>query len=131
MWNKCHAWDKTKVYKNSKLGENGIWFDVWENFFFFTFLFLCQNHYQVSINWESFCFFVFCVCQSPLRLQLHIQKNFRWSQGGRCPPSPPSGSATGGSWSIWRTRRVRDLEVKRDGILFIAHQLILMVYISY
>ena len=84
LWNKCQTWDKTKAYKSSKLGEKELMF---EKTFFLLFFFLCQNHFQVTINWNHF-FLSFSLCQSLLRLQLHIQRNFRWSQGGRCPLAP-------------------------------------------
>ena len=73
---------------------------MFENFFFFTFFFLCHNHFPVSTNWESFFPFFF-LCQSALRWQLHMQWNFRWSHEGggggvvsAGDPLPPSGSAT-------------------------------------
>ena len=34
LWNRCQTWDKTKAYKNNRIDERGIWFDVGEIFFF-------------------------------------------------------------------------------------------------
>ena len=42
-----------------------------------------------SFNHLELFFPFFFLWQSPLRLQLHMQGNFRWSQGGKCPPRPP------------------------------------------
>ena len=44
-----------------------------------------------------FFFFFFPSCQNvnTLKSSLLFLKNSRRSQGGRCPPSPPSGSASG------------------------------------
>ena len=39
-------WDKTKAYKNNKLGENGLMFEKKKKFS--TFLFLCQNLESLS-----------------------------------------------------------------------------------
>ena len=60
---------------------------MFENFFFFffTFLFLRHNHFQITTDWESFFFLSFSLCQSPL----HLQRNYRWSQGGQVPPLTP------------------------------------------
>ena len=72
---------------------------------FFHFLFLVSKSLKFQPSRSHFFFSFSCV--SPLRLQLHIQGNFRWSQGGTCPTSPPSGFATGqnqahsnGSWIL-------------------------------
>ena len=78
LWNNYQTWDKTKAYKNSKLGEKDL---TLRKLFFFTFLFLCQTTFKLQPI-ESHFFLSFSFCQSPL----HIQRNFRWST---CPPWPP------------------------------------------
>ena len=88
LWNNYQTWDKTKAYKSSKLGEKDLMF---EKFFFFKLSFSCVITIFKLQPIGSHFFLSFSLCQSPL----HSQRNFRWSQGGRCPPSPPSGSATG------------------------------------
>ena len=93
LCNRSQTWDKTKPYQNSKLSERGIWFDVWENFFFL----LSFSCVRITFRFQSigvlfsflFFFFFLFLCQSPLRLQLDIQGNFRWSQGGQVPPFAP------------------------------------------
>ena len=55
---------------------------------FFYFLFLMSDSLS-SFNHLELFFPFFFLWQSPLRLQLHMQGNFRWSQGGKCPPRPP------------------------------------------
>ena len=56
--------------------------------FFFYFLFLVSDSLS-SFNHLELVFPFFFLWQSLLRLQLHIQGNFRWSQGGKCPLCPP------------------------------------------
>ena len=108
LWNRSQTWDKTKAYQNSKISKKRIWFDVWENVFFFLFLFLVSAS-LLSVRESilkkkkkvsgSLFFPFFFLCQS---LKITIG-NFRWSQGGQVPPSPPSGSATEFYMSVFRT----------------------------
>ena len=83
LWNRCQMWGKTKA-KNSEIGENVTWFDIWENYFLLSFS--SQSHFQVSTKWESF----FCFFSMPVSnyLRLHGQENFR-SQRGQVPPLAP------------------------------------------
>ena len=61
---------------------------MFEKTFFFYFLFLVSDSLS-SFNHLELVFPFFFLWQSLLRLQLHIQGNFRWSQGGKCPLCPP------------------------------------------
>ena len=59
LWNKCQTWDKTKAYKNSKLGEKDLMF---EKTFFFLLSFSCV---RITIKFQSIgspFVFLFFVC---------------------------------------------------------------------
>ena len=82
-------WDKTKAYKNSRTVKRG--YDLmFENIYiyFFYFLFSCVK-ITFSFNQESFFLSFSCV-----RLKVSVHGNLGGVRGGRCPISPPSGSAT-------------------------------------
>ena len=82
-------WDKTKAYKNSRTVKRG--YDLmFENFLFFIFYFLfsCVK-ITFSFNHESFFLSFSCV-----RLKVPVHGNLGGVRGGRCPLSPPFGSAT-------------------------------------
>ena len=70
------------TYKNGEIGEKVHGLVLESNFFF-----LC--HFQVGV---LFFFFFFSLCQGVTRVD-YICKDILGVKGGRCPPSPPSGSA--------------------------------------
>ena len=99
LWNNYQMWDKTKAYKSSKLGEKDLMFEI---FFFFLLSFSCVITIFKLQPIGSHFFLSFSLCKSPL----HLQRNFRWSQGGQVPPLAPLwlrhwvGISGGGVW--WR-----------------------------
>ena len=56
LWNRSKTWDKTKAYKNIKIDEKRIWFDVWENFFFFFLIFFPKSLSSFKESFSSFLF---------------------------------------------------------------------------
>ena len=64
-------WDKTKAYKNNKLGENDLMFEKKKNFF--TFLFLCQNLESLSsFNQLGVIFSFLFICANIIYIILSI-----------------------------------------------------------
>ena len=80
-------WDKTKAYKNSRTVKR-VYDLMFENFFFLL-SFSCVKitfHFQpIGVIFPSF---------SCVRLKVPVHGNLGGVRGGRCPLSPPSGSAT-------------------------------------
>ena len=95
LWYNYQTWDKSKAYKSSKLGEKDLMFEIF--FFFFLLSFSCVITIFKLQPIGSHFFLSFSLCQSPL----HLQRNFRWSQGGAgAPPGTPLASATDWKFNI-------------------------------
>ena len=88
LWNNYQTWDKPKAYKSSKLGEKDLMFE--KTFVFFYFRFLVSEPLS-SYNQLGVIFFFLFLC---VRFPYIYKEILDGVRGGRCPPSPPSSSAT-------------------------------------
>ena len=80
-------WDKTKGYKNNRTVKRG--YDLMFENFFFLLSFSC-----VKITFQFQPIGVIFPSFSCVRLKVPVHGNLGGVRGGRCPLSPPSGSAT-------------------------------------
>ena len=80
-------WDKTKGYKNNRTVKRG--YDLMFENFFFLLSFSC-----VKITFQFQPIGVIFPSFSCVRLKVPVHGNLGGVRGGRCPLSPPFGSAT-------------------------------------